>query len=181
MCEVLRASIESLGTLVATLDPAALNGVQAKELVEEFAQVERLASAGRTLVAARLCETGAWANDGPFRDAGAWMASVTGSTVGRAKATLETSTRLASLPATDSAFRAGSLSEVQVDAITTAATADPRAERFLLHSAATEGVRGLKNACARVEAAASTDQAERYEKVRVGRSVGTGGSRMSRG
>ena len=65
----------------------------------------------------------------------------------------------------------GSLSEVQVDAIASAATADPRAETSLLHAAATEGVRGLKNACGRVEAAASTDQAERYEKTRAARSV----------
>ena len=105
--------------------------------------------------------------DGPFRDAGAWMAHVAGTTVGRAKATIETAQRLTALPATSAALRAGSLSEVQVDAIAAAATADPRAERALLQSAATDGVRGLKNACARVEAAASTDQAERYEKARV--------------
>ncbi len=40
---------------------------------------------------------------------------------------------------------------------------------MLLRSASTEGIRGLKNACARVEAAASTDQDERYETARVRR------------
>jgi hypothetical protein len=130
-----------------------------------------LVGAVRTLAAGRVAQTGAWANDGPFRDAGAWMASIAGTTVGRAKATIETAQRLADLPETEAALRAGSLSEVQVDAITTAAVADPRAERKLLTSAATEGVRGLKNACARVEAAASTDQADRYETARVKRSL----------
>jgi hypothetical protein len=50
-----------------------------------------------------------------------------------------------------------------------AATADPKAERSLLRSAESEGVRGLKNACSRVEAAASTDQADRYEKAQAER------------
>jgi hypothetical protein len=167
--EVLHESIESLRSLVATLDPAALSGTQAKELVEQSVELERLVGAVRTLAAGRVAQTGAWANDGPFRDAGAWMASVAGTTVGRAKATIENAQRLTSLPETEAALRAGSLSEVQVDAIATAAAADPRAERMLLASAATEGVRGLKNACARVEAAASTDQAERYETARVKR------------
>ncbi len=171
MFEVLRESIESLGSFVAVLDPAALDGVQAKEMVEDFAQLERLASAGRTLVSGRVAETGARANDGPYRDAGAWMADVAGTTIGRAKATIEAATRLAALPSTAAAFRAGSLSQVQVEAISVAATANPRAERALLVSAATDGVRGLKDACARVEAAASTDQAERYESARVRRSL----------
>jgi hypothetical protein len=169
MFEVVRESIDQLRRFVAALDPSALDGTQAKVLVEELSELERLAAAGRTLAAGRVAETGAWANDGPFRDAGAWMASVAGTTVGRAKATIETAQRLSALPATQAAFRAGSLSEVQVDAISLAATSDPRAERSLLASAAAEGVRGLKNACARVEAAASTDQAERYETAKVKR------------
>ena len=169
MFEVLRESIKSLRSLVAVLDPAELDGEQAKQLVVDGAELERLAGAVRTLAAGRVAQTGAWANDGPFRDAGAWMASVAGTTVGRARAAIETAERLSALPDTAAAFRAGSLSEVQVGAITTAAVADPRAEKMLLQFASTEGVRGLKHACARVEAAASRDQDERYETARVRR------------
>jgi hypothetical protein len=167
--EVLRKSIESVRSVVAVLDPAALDGEQAKELVAQAVELEHLVGAVKCLAAGRLAETGAWANDGPFRDAGAWLASVAGTTIGRAKATIETAQRLKTLPETAAALRAGSLSEVQADAIAVAATADPKAERALLQAAETEGVRGLKHACARVEAAASTDQAERYEKAREGR------------
>jgi hypothetical protein len=167
--EVLRESIESLRSVVADLDPGTLDGEQAKELVERAAELERLAGALKTFAAGRLAETGAWANDGPFRDAGAWMAHVAGTTIGRAKATIETARRLQSLPATAAALRSGALSEVQVDAIAVAATADPRAEGSLLRSAEAEGVRGLKRACGRVEAAASTDQAERYERAHAER------------
>ena len=108
MFEVLRESIEMLRGLLATLDPVALDGSQAKQLVEQSAELERLAGAVRTLAAGRVAQTGAWANDGPFRDAAAWMASVAGATVGRARATIETAERLASLPDTSAAFRSGS-------------------------------------------------------------------------
>ncbi len=167
MFEVLTSSLASLRLLVASFDPSSLDGEQAKQLVEEFAAVERLAAAGRTLAAGRVAETGAWTVDGSFRDAGAWMASVTGTTVGRARSTLETAERLAGLPATGAAFRSGALSDVQVDVIAAAATTEPRAERSLLACAGSEGVKGLKDRSARVEAAASTDQEERYARARV--------------
>jgi len=165
----LRESIESLRGFVATLDPAALDGTQAKELVAASAELERLAGAVRTLAGGRVAQTGAWANDGPFRDAAAWMADVAGVTVGRARATIETAERLESLPKVDAALRSGVLSEVQVDVISTAAAANPRAQNALLRSAEVDGVKGLKQSCARVEAAASTDQAERYEKAQQDR------------
>ncbi len=100
-----------------------------------------------------------------------WMASVTGTTVGQARATIETAQRLGSLVETAAVFRSGALSGVQVDAIATAASADPSAEGSLLEHASTDGVRGLRSACAAVEAAASTDQAERYEACRARRSL----------
>jgi len=43
----------------------------AKRLVEDFSAVERLAGAGKTLVAGRIAQTGAWTVDGPHRDVGA--------------------------------------------------------------------------------------------------------------
>lgn len=169
MLEVVRESVESMRQLLASFDPATVDGPQARELTADAAELERLAGALRTLAAGRVAETGAWVHAGDFRDAGAWMASITGTTVGRARATLETAERLTELPATEAALRSGSLSDQQVDAIAGAATADPNAEQRLLTTAATDGVKGLRTACARVEAAASTDQDERYERARVGR------------
>ena len=168
----LAGPIEVVRDIAAALDFSVLDGAEAIQLVEEASELERLAAAVRTLAAGRVAQTGAWVGpDGAFRDAGAWMGSVTGTTIGRAKATLETAQRLDALPETRAALRAGALSEVKVDAIASAATADPRSESRLLESAASEGVRGLKNACARVEAAASTNQVERYEAVRAVRKV----------
>lgn len=109
------------------------------------------------------------------------MAHVAGTTVGRARATMETAQRLTDLPATTTALRAGSLSEVQVDAIAIAATANPRAESSLLRAAASDGVKGLKQACAKVEAAASTDHNERYATTIAVGSSATGGCPTSKG
>ena len=169
MFEVLAESIESLRELLAILDPLVLDGADAMRLVEESAELERLAGAVRTLAVGRVAETGAWQADGAFRDVSAWMASKTHSTVGRAKATVETAGRLAELPETAAALRTGALSEVQTEVIAAAASADPQAEVALLECAARNGVKGLKDECARVEAAASTDQAERYARARANR------------
>ncbi len=170
MSEIVGELVARARGVLGSLDPATLSGAAAKRLVEEFAELRRLASAGEMLAAGRVAQTGAWVGeDGAFREVGVWMAHVAGTSVGRARATIETAQRLGSLPETSAALRSGSLSEAQVDAITSAATADPRAEGSLLHAAATQGVKGLQQVCARVEAAASKDQAERYERARVGR------------
>ncbi len=169
MVDALREPIESLRAVLATLDPSALDGCDAKAMVEQSAELERLAAALRTLAVGRLAETDAWTSDGAFRDVAAWMASKTQSTVGRARATVETAARLVDLPATTAALRAGGLSDAQVDVIAAAATADPDAEVALLECAASNGLKGLKDECARVEAAASTDQAERYQRARANR------------
>ncbi len=169
MFEVVAESIELLRGVVATLDPALLEGADAKRLVEQFIELERLAAAGRTLTVPRVAETNAWQVDGAFRDVSAWLAAKSQSTVGRAKATIETAERLGALSATSDALRAGALSEVQADVIAAAAIADPQAESALLECAAANGVKGLKDECARVEAAASVDQAERYARARANR------------
>jgi hypothetical protein len=69
--EVLAKSIESLRKMLATLDPAVLEGADAKRLVEQFVELEGLAAAGRTLALPRVAETNAWQADGLFRDVSA--------------------------------------------------------------------------------------------------------------
>jgi hypothetical protein len=162
-------SVESLRRFVVGLDPAALDGEQARELAEAFADGERVMAAGRTLAAGRVAEAGAWGEG--YRDAGAWLASVTGTTVGKARATIETAERLEQLPATEAALRAGRLSDVQAELVASAAAADPSAERQLLIAARRNGVKGLKTEAARVVAAASTDQDERYASTKARRHV----------
>jgi hypothetical protein len=165
--EQVREAVEVLRRCVAGLDPAALDGDEARELVEQAAEGERLFGAVKTLAVRRVAEGAAWGRG--FRDAAAWMSSVAGTTVGKARATLDTAARLQQLPATEAALRAGRLSDVQVELVASAATADPAAERQLLTAASRSGVKGLKAEAARIVAAASADQDERYASAEARR------------
>ena len=99
------------------------------------------------------------------------MAATSGTTVGQAAAVLETATRLDGLAGTEAALRQGELSSVQAAAITDAATADPHAERALLERAAVDGVKGLRDECARVKAAARTDEVAHHRRIHEQRSL----------
>ena len=171
MFEVLHDAIRHLRQVVAEFEPDRFDGAGARSLVEMFGELERLSAAGKSLAARQVVATGSWKQAGAHRDAADWLAATTGATVGAARATLETSSRLASLPSTEAALRAGALSAVQVDAIADAASVDPGAELDLLERSAHDGVRGLRNECARVKAGACVDENERYERVRAARSM----------
>jgi hypothetical protein len=156
---VVREVIARLRGLLDGLDPDCLSPAQAVQLVEDLVEVERLAAAGKTLAAGRAACTGAW-GEGTHRDFESWLAALSGTTWGAARATVETATRLRELPATAAALRAGELSGVQVGLVVDAASADPTAEAELLASAAVNGVKGLRADCARVKAAARSREEE---------------------
>ncbi len=125
MFEQLRGAVGELRSLVGELEPDCFDGPGARTLVELFDEVERLGAAGKALATRQVVATGAWKHDGAHRDAASWLAGTTGSTVGAARATVDTAARVAELPATETALRAGTLSLTQVEAIADAATADP--------------------------------------------------------
>jgi hypothetical protein len=170
MFEVLQDVLRQVRELLAELEPDRFDGAGARSLVEAFGELERLGAAGKSLAARQVVATGSWKQDGAHHHAADWLAAITGATVGAARATLETSSRLASLPSTEAALRAGALSVAQVDAIADAASVDPGAELDLLERSEHDGVRGLRNACARVKAAACVDEDARYERIRAARS-----------
>jgi hypothetical protein len=171
MHDNVRTVIEQLRVAVSELEPWRLSGDLARELVEVFAEGERLCAAGKVLAVRQVEATGSWRRAGAFRDAAAYLASVSGTSVGHAGATVETARRLESLPDTESALRSGALSSAQAEAIAEAATADPGAERTLLRAAARDGLRGLRDQCARVKAAACDDELARETRIRAERSL----------
>ena len=101
--------VGQLRRVLSRLDPSALTGPQAVSLLEWFATVERLAAAGKALVAARAAETNQWRQSGD-RSPEHWLARKSGTTVGAAKDALDTARRLQQLPETDKAVRDGKLS-----------------------------------------------------------------------
>ena len=173
MLNELHSLVERARCLVGSFDPDVLSGAEACAAVEDFVALEKYAAAGRLLAVGRLDETGAWFGDGTFRDLAAWLASISGTTVGAARGASDTARRLRDLPASTGALRAGTLSPTQADAISGAAAADPGAEHGLLETAKTAGVRGLKTECDRVAAAAASRDTEldQYERIHAARSL----------
>jgi hypothetical protein len=171
MFEDLRCAVGRLRQLVAEFEPDRFDGAGARTLVELFGQVERLGAAGKALAARQVVASDAWKQGGAHRDAAAWLSATTGTTVGAARATLDTVGRVAALPSTEAVWRSGGLSGAQVEAIADAATADPGAEGELLERAAHDGVRGLRNACVRVKAAACPDESAQHERIHRARSL----------
>src|ERR1700692_1862332 len=85
-----------------TADPDRVTSAQAASLVEVFAEIERLAAAGRVLYAKRGADSSGGRDEG-HRSAAAWMAAKTKTGMGEAMASLETAEALGSLPSTSEA------------------------------------------------------------------------------
>jgi hypothetical protein len=154
--EGVRNAVDTLKETARTLDPVCVDGGDAAALFELVSEGERVCAAMKALMARRVDETGAWRKGG-HRSAAHWVAESTGATVGAAARTLETARALDALPETDTAFRAGQLSEVQAAEITSTASADPGAEAALLETAGSTSVKGLRDRCREVRAGAEAD------------------------
>ncbi|MDQ3765940.1 MAG: HNH endonuclease [Actinomycetota bacterium] len=165
MFEQAEAARATLREAVAILEPDVVEAQAAKRLVEIYAEIERLAAAGKALAARRVASSGSWRSEGD-RSPAHWMARATATSVGGAVGMLETADRMRELPETEAAMRAGRLSENQAKEIASAAAASPSSEGELLRAAEEEGLAGLKQRCARARAAALPDELARYEQVR---------------
>ena len=125
-----------------------------------LSSAKRLLSAAETLMAARVAETQAW-KDGADRSAAHWLARRTGTSIAEAKAKLETAERLADLPATAEAFRAGRLSDQQAREVVAGAVADPESEQRLLGTAAEDSLGELRNESRRAQAVDGGEERQR--------------------
>ena len=79
---------------VAALETEGMSGTTARELAAGFAELERLAAAGKLLATGRLVVSGAGPGDESFRDVDAWLASVSGTTVGAARSATRAASRV---------------------------------------------------------------------------------------
>jgi Domain of unknown function (DUF222) len=154
--ERVRSAVDDLKATARALDPPCVDGRDAAALLEIVSEGERVCAAMKALMARRVDETKVW-RQGGHRSAAHWVADATGETVGAAARTLETARALDALPATDAAFRAGQLSEVQAAEITSTASADPGVEAALLATAGATSVKGLRDRCREVRAGAEAD------------------------
>src|SRR5438105_13786228 len=167
----LKATVATQRAVLSALEPGCLDGPAALRLLTVLTEGERVLAAGRTLVAKRVEESNVWRQRGD-RSAAHFIGHKTGTSVGRTQAALETAERLAQLPATAEAFRAGTLSEPQAEAIASAAAANPNEERPLLVRSQRDTYKQLRDECRRVRHAVSDERA-RYAAIRAERHLRT--------
>jgi hypothetical protein len=152
-----RERLAEMRDLVGRLEPDAVPLPEAPAVWQAFDAIERLAASAKTLLAARVDESRVWQRAGD-RSAPEYLARKSGSSLGAARSSLETSKRVRMLPHTRSAMRRGELSRTQAEHIADAAAAKPDAEQSLLHAAAGSSLGELRERCARTKAAADPNQ-----------------------
>lgn len=161
---------EAAERLVAGFDPDAVAVVDVPAVWAAFDALERLGAAGKVLVARRVGEGEAWRRAGAVSPAH-HLARLGGTSLGAARAELETSQRLVGLAATAAAVRSGVLSRAQAEAVADGAAADPAKEAALLEVAAGGSLRELRETAAGVKAAADPDPAATRRRQHAGREL----------
>jgi hypothetical protein len=156
MLATLADAVRTVRDLVSSLEIDRMPADDVAQLVDHFAELERLAVAGRTLAGRRVERSKIWREQG-YSTPARWMAAKAQTTVAAAITTIETGRRLEELPEVRRAMQAGALSFVQAAEITAAAAADPAAQHSLLETAHTATVARLRDRCREVVAAANED------------------------
>jgi Domain of unknown function (DUF222) len=149
---------------LARLTPGDVPVSEAPAMWAAYDSIERCAAAAKTLLAERVEQSRVWAKEG-HRSAAEHLARESGSSVGAARAGLETSKRLRLLPATEAAVRRGELSQAQAETITDAAAVNPSAERSLLEAAALSNLVELREQANRAKAAADPDPDATHRRI----------------
>jgi hypothetical protein len=160
----MRIAEHAIAQMVRGLVPEDVLLGEADAVWVSFDRIERLASAAKTLLAARVDEAGDWKRAGA-RSAADHLAKLGGTTAQAARRALETSKKVAELPVVAEALRGGHLSSAQADAIADAAAVDPSAGARLIRKAQTTNVGELRAECLRTKAAADPDPDATYRRI----------------
>lgn len=155
---------KALRSQLARLTPGDVPVSEAAAMWEAYDSIERCAAAAKTLLAERVEQSRVWAREGD-RSAAEHLARKSGSSLGAARAGLETSRKLRQLPATEAAVRRGALSRAQAETIADAAAVNPSAEQSLLAVAARGNLVELREQANRAKAAADPDPDATYRRI----------------
>ncbi len=158
------AAEEAVRAAVAAIDPDDIPASEAVRLFERLDRIVRSATAGRTLLARRVDDSGVWQRKG-HRSAAEHVAAVTGTSLGAAKGEVETSKALRDLPKTRRKMIDGSISPQQGSLIAGAAKVNPQAERALLERAGTANLQELRDDALRAKAAADQTPAATHARL----------------
>ena len=171
---------ERFAGVVARLDPDDLPANHAPGLWRELDRLGRQVAAAKTLVARRVEDSRVWRSEG-HASAVEYLATEGGTSIGAARAELETSKALPGLPATRSALVEGTVSAQQGSLIAEAAKVNPGAERALVGAAGKESFRELKDRSQRAKAAADPDPQATQRRIHRQRCLRSTWMRKGRG
>lgn len=155
-----------LAAVAGPFDAGSLARDEAVRVLEELGAIRRLVD-GMIAHAAKAVADGA----AQGRDGAETVALALGTTRSEARSLVATAKKLAGLPVTDAAVRAGEFSAREAQMIADAATINPAAEEELLAAAAV-GLGPLKDACIKARAAVE-DSAARGNRQRSARFLRT--------
>jgi hypothetical protein len=162
MFAMVKEVLELLEKVLTRLEPERLGRAASLQMCECFVKIEKLGAAGKALCALQAADSQAWWDTGR-RSPAHWVAALSGTTVGRAVAVLDTAERIQKLPQAEAAYRKGKLSEIQAEELAFAGELAPDAEQELLWAAERQALEEFRRQCARVRAAArSEDERQRY-------------------
>jgi hypothetical protein len=157
--EALDQSTEWLEKANADLEPELMTAEGAREALARYAHIKKLASYGETVLSRKL--------DDP-----AELARMTGTSIGKAKETVETAARLRDAQEVDLALKTGDISFDQASEISKAEEARPGSASELLPVAQTDAFNVLKDKARRIrlEADQHHDLSARQHAARSARS-----------
>jgi hypothetical protein len=157
--EPLHEAAELLEKANADLEPELLTANAARDALAEYARIERLASFGRTMLSRKI-------------DDAVEVARMTGTSIGKAKETVETAKRLRDSDEVSSALKTGEISFEQATEIAKAEEVCPGSASELLQVAQDEAFHVLKEKARKVvlEAEQHRGLAERQRAARSARS-----------
>lgn len=168
MCTTLEEVREALAVWAEGFDPATVSSADAARVVTSATAIESIAATLTCLAAARAADGGGWRREG-HRSSAEALARQTGTSIGAARAAIETGRRL---PAQDDVVQAalrGELSAAQVALIASAAEVDPGAGPRLVAQAPEVSLCELRDEVARTRAAALVDPDARRQSIHARR------------
>ena len=131
--------VDELCAALVAFEPARLSGSDCADMAERLARAAKVCETGSTRAAARAADCGAHRDRGGA-SAPEWLARVSGSSAGAARASLDTIARLEGCSATRDALAAGEVSLAQAAEITSV----PEHEAELLELARRSSLRVVK-------------------------------------
>ena len=160
--------VERLVEALRRVEPALLPGADCAVLAERLAVAEKACAGLRARAAARAAECGAHRGRG-YAQAADWLAQVAGSSVGEARAALETAASLPGVPGVGEALAEGSLSLAQAREVARTEEERPGSAAVLVELARRRGLQALRDEARRMRLAAA-DPDELHRRRRAARS-----------